>query len=88
MLRQLTLFSLVLILVMLGFAATFSALYGEDTVLIEQYDPETCDISEHPCVWAFGTLGGALLTLFASMVCRTKPITDPAALDWSCFGRC
>lgn len=63
MLRQLGLFSLVLVLVMLGFAATFSALYGPDTVLVEHFDPVTCDINDHPCVDAFGTLGGSLLTL-------------------------
>lgn len=68
MLRQLGLFSLVLTLVMLGFAATFSALYGADTVLVENLDPTTCDINDHPVVYAFGTLGGALLTLFSSML--------------------
>eukprot|EP00903_Cladosiphon_okamuranus_P021895 g20127.t2 len=69
MLRQLGLFSLVLTLVMIGFAATFNALYGEDhTVLVEQLDPVTCDINDHPVVYAFGTLGGSLVTLFSSML--------------------
>lgn len=68
MLRQLGLFSLVLTLVMVGFAATFSALYGADTVLVEQIDPVTCDINDHPVMYAFGTLGSALLTLFSSML--------------------
>lgn len=68
MLRQLGLFSLVLTLVMVGFAATFTALYGADTVLVEANDPVTCDVNGHPVVFAFGTLGGALLTLFSSML--------------------
>lgn len=67
MVNQLAQFSLVLLLVMLGFAASFSALYGNDTALVEQKGA-SCDVSEHPIVAAFGTLGDALLTMFGSML--------------------
>lgn len=76
MLNQLAQFSLVLLLVMLGFAASFNALYGKDTVLVENLidSPGTlsselvCDVNSHPVVIAFGGVGSALLTMFGYML--------------------
>lgn len=67
MLTELAQFSLVLLLVMLGFAASFSALYDTNTVLVERLDP-SCDVSDHPVVQAFGKIGDSLLTIFAAML--------------------
>ena len=52
---------------MLGFAATFNALYAEDTALVHQ-DSGNCDVNDHPVVEAFGTMGDALLTMFSFML--------------------
>lgn len=68
MVTQLAQFSLVLLLVMLGFAASFSALYGEHTVLVERNLGDSCDVHDHPIVVAFGTIGAALLTTFGAML--------------------
>lgn len=68
MLNALTSFSVVLILVMFGFAASFNALYGTDTILVERLAGAACDVNDHPIVGEFGTLGDALLTMFVSML--------------------
>lgn len=76
MLNQLAQFSLVLLLVMLGFAASFNALYGINTVLVENLidsagTPSSalvCDVNSHPIVGAFGTVGSSLLTMFGYML--------------------
>lgn len=66
---QLSQFSLVLLLVMLGFATSFTALYGTNTVLVaDELEDSTCDVNDHPAVQAFGSLGDALLTMFSSML--------------------
>lgn len=67
MLTELAQFSLVLLLVMLGFAASFSALYDTNTVLVERLDP-SCDVRDHPVVIAFGEIGDSLLTIFSAML--------------------
>lgn len=67
MVAQLSRFSLILLIVMLGFAATFHALYAEDTPLVDQTFDD-CDVNDHPIVEAFGTVGAALLTMFVSML--------------------
>ena len=67
MMTELVQFSLVLLLVMLGFAASFSALYDTDTVLVQQLDP-SCDVRDHPVVMAFGEIGDSLLTIFVAML--------------------
>lgn len=67
MLTQLAQFSVVLMLVMLGFAFCFNALYGRDSFLIEAL-LETCNVNDHPITEEFGTIGQALLTMFESML--------------------
>ena len=67
MVTQLAQFSVVLLLVMLGFAASFNALYGDDTILVEQKLAD-CDVKDHPIVEAFGSLRAALLTMFEYML--------------------
>lgn len=67
MLTQLVQFSLILLLVMIGFAASFNALYGRNTILVEQ-NVADCDVEDHPIVEAFGTLEAALLTMFQYML--------------------
>ena len=67
MVTKLSQFSLILLLVMLGFATTFNALYTKDTTLVTK-NSDDCDVNDHPVVEAFGTIGDALLTMFMSML--------------------
>lgn len=67
MLTQLVQFSVVLMLVMIGFAFCFNALYGRDSLLIEAL-LDTCEVNDHPIVEEFGTIGQSLLTMFESML--------------------
>lgn len=67
MLKELVQFSVVLLLVMVGFAVSFNALYVTDTVFVEKR-LDDCDVNDHPVVEAFGTFRGALLTMFQSML--------------------
>lgn len=64
MLTELATFSVVLLLVMLGFSTCFWALYGNESIAVD-YD---CGSSEHSLNVAFGTFGDSLLTLFGAML--------------------
>lgn len=67
MLKELVQFSVVLLIVMIGFAVSFRALFGNRTIFVER-NLDGCDVSDHPLVEAFGTLRSALLTMFQAML--------------------
>lgn len=74
MLSELAQFSVIFLIVMMGFATCFTALYGRSSVLLEKYGaslastPDSCEVDELPIYTAFGDFGEALLTLFESML--------------------
>lgn len=83
MLRELATFSVVLVLVMVGFATCFTALYGTGSVYLAEYEASldgrlgSCDPTDHPIYDSFGNFGDSLLTLFAAML---------GAFDFGIFG--
>lgn len=54
-------------LVMFGFAASFNALYGKHTFLVER-NLDDCEVKDHPIGGAFETLPVAFLTMFQYML--------------------
>lgn len=58
---------MVILLVMVVFAASFNALYVDDTLFVEKF-LDNCNMNDHPVVEEFGTFRGALLIMFQSML--------------------
>lgn len=71
MMAHLSRFSLILRVVLLGFAATLNPLYAEDTAIIAQTF-DNYNVNDHLVVEAFGTVGASLLTMFVSVLREFK----------------